>query len=967
MTVVPSPGDAVSLVGRDRELAILRRQLDAALDGRSSLVLIGGDAGIGKTALAEDACRAASDQGFLVLIGHCYDLTETPPYGPWTEIRDRIPPDPGLPPRPSAAASAAASQTAFFREALAFFAALADRRPLVLLLDDIQWADPASLDCLRFLARSVASLPILFVATYRAEGVTRRHPLYTLLPLLVREAGATRIDLRRLAPADVASLVAGRYRLPEADATRVVAYLHERAGGNALFTLELLRALEEESVLHEGPDGWTVGDLATVRVPTLLRQVIDARLDRLGEEAQRLLTAAAVIGQEVPLDLWRTVAEADEETLLDLIERAGGARVLEETAEGEGVRFLHALIRQTLYEGIPAIRRRRLHRRIGEVLAETPDAHPDTVAYHFRAAGDARAAGWLVQAGERAFASYAWVSAEDRFAQALPHLAGAERATTLLALSYLHRQEESAVAEAREAVRAATEAGDTTLAALARIRLGATLCYNGRTGQGIAETAAANAVLDALPAPALARFFDSPGHHNFAPGYANFRSPADRRAMLMTPYALGGWYAEALASLGCPLDEALSHLDTLHLNAIASVGFVCAALGRGRDARAALTTGRAFWEGREDWSFVAVFCVYLLHEAYLPYFADDLAERAHLVATMERVLARHAAQGGEPPPARVLWPLLVLEGRWAEARTLWEQGTEGPIFRTFAVPQIGLLARAMGDREWAWRLVRDLLPGGPITEPGQALFLPMTQIQRLAAQLALDDGELPSASEWLEAHDRWLAWSGAVRGQSEGEALWAQYHRQSGDREQARAHAERALAHATEPHQPLALLAAHRLLGELDSEAGRDEDAARHLDAALRLADACQAPYERALTLLATAQMQAAGSDNAAARALLVEVRALCEPFGAQLALARADTLLAHLPATPAHAYPAGLSAREVEVLRLVAQGMTDRQVAEQLFLSPRTINQHLRSIYNKLGVSSRAAATHFAVERGIA
>ena len=529
MYTASSPNPLFILVGRDRELGVLRERLAVAVSGQGGLVLISGEAGIGKTALAEALCREAAEQGALVRVGHCYDLTETPPYGPWTEIRDHIPLDPGLPPRPSAAASTAASQAAFFREALAFFAALAERRPLVLVLDDLQWADPASLDCLRFLARSVASLPILFVATYRAENVTRRHPLYTLLPLLLREAGATRLDLRRLAVADIASLVTSRYLLPEADATRVVDYLHERAGGNALFTLELLRALEEEGVLHEASDGWTVGDLAAVRVPTLLRQVIDARLDRLGEDAARLLAAAAVIGQTVPLDLWRTVAEADEETLLDLIERAGEARVLDEAAEGEGVRFLHALIRQTLYEGIPAIRRRRLHRRIGEVLAERPDAHPDTVAYHFRAVGDARAAGWLVTAGERAFASYAWVSAEDRFAQALPHLTGAERATTLLALSYLHRQEESAVAEAREAVRAATEVGDTTLAALARIRLGATLCYNGRTGQGIAETAAANAVLDALPSPALARL-RFPRAPQLRPG-----SPTSARPRIVAP------------------------------------------------------------------------------------------------------------------------------------------------------------------------------------------------------------------------------------------------------------------------------------------------------------------------------------------------------------------------------------------------------------------------------------------------
>jgi ATP/maltotriose-dependent transcriptional regulator MalT len=315
----------------------------------------------------------------------------------------------------------------------------------------------------------------------------------------------------------------------------------------------------------------------------------------------------------------------------------------------------------------------------------------------------------------------------------------------------------------------------------------------------------------------------------------------------------------------------------------------------------------------------------------------------------------------------VLWPLLVLEGRWAEARTRWAEETEGPIFRIYATPHVGLFARAQGNREWAWRLVRDLLPDGPATEPGRTLFMPMTQMQRLAVQLALDDGDLPKAREWLEAHGRWLAWSGAVRGRSEGHHGRAAYHRAAGDGARAYEHAERALAHATEPRQPLALLAIHRLIGELDIETGRHEEAAHHLDAALALAEACEAPYERALTLLAIAQLRIATGETQTARTLLEDARTICEPLGAQPALARADALLARLPADPAHAYPAGLSAREVEVLRLVAQGMTDRQVAEQLFLSPRTINQHLRSIYNKLGVSSRAAATHFAVERGIA
>jgi DNA-binding CsgD family transcriptional regulator len=238
-------------------------------------------------------------------------------------------------------------------------------------------------------------------------------------------------------------------------------------------------------------------------------------------------------------------------------------------------------------------------------------------------------------------------------------------------------------------------------------------------------------------------------------------------------------------------------------------------------------------------------------------------------------------------------------------------------------------------------------------------------MQRVAAALALDEEDILLARAWLEAHDRWLAWNGAVLGQSEGHALWAHYFRQMGDGEQAYEHAARALAHATEPRQPLALLAAHRLLGELDTAAGRFNTATSHLDAALALADACAAPYERALTLLAVAKLHIAAGNQADAETALAEARTICTPLGAKPALACADALAAQLGTVPT-AYPAGLTTREVEVLRLVAEGLTDAQVAERLFLSTRTVNQHLRTIYNKLGVSSRAAATRFVTERGL-
>ena len=172
-------------------------------------------------------------------------------------------------------------------------------------------------------------------------------------------------------------------------------------------------------------------------------------------------------------------------------------------------------------------------------------------------------------------------------------------------------------------------------------------------------------------------------------------------------------------------------------------------------------------------------------------------------------------------------------------------------------------------------------------------------LQRLAAALALDAADLLLARAWLEAHDRWLAWAGAVLGLADGHLSWAAYHRTSGDLSAAREYAERALTHATDPRQPLALLTAHRLLGELDTAASRHADAQTHLAAAMELAEACAAPYERALTLLALAELRLATGDRPMATATLAEARALLEPLEARPALARADALAARLEESP--------------------------------------------------------------------
>ncbi len=246
--------------------------------------------------------------------------------------------------------------------------------------------------------------------------------------------------------------------------------------------------------------------------------------------------------------------------------------------------------------------------------------------------------------------------------------------------------------------------------------------------------------------------------------------------------------------------------------------------------------------------------------------------------------------------------------------------------------------------------------------PGDAILLDTLALMRVAAALSLNAREAPAARAWLEAHTRWLDWSGAVLGRADGHLAWSAYYRATGDLAAATRRAEQAVASASEPRQPLALVASYRVLGELALAARRFEQAGTLLGQALALADACASPFERANVVLALAELNGLRGERVEAARLLDETRAVARRLGAAPLAACAEALAARLGS----ARPAGLSEREIQVLHLVADGLTDAQVADRLSLSPRTVSQHLRSIYNKLGVNSRAAATRFAVERGL-
>ena len=993
---------AAALVGRASEQVFLREELAAALGGRGRLVLLGGEAGIGKTSLARDLIRDADDLGCRVLAGSCYDLTNTPPYGPWLDLFEGCRRDLSLPAPPAALAGGrlapVTDQAALFAEVRRFLAELTAAGPALVLLEDLHWADPASLDLVRHVGPHLRHWPLLLLVTYRVDELTPGRPFAQLMPALVREADGQRLDLRRLDADALRALVAARYRLAKPDEDRLVAYLERHSEGNPFFATELLRTLEEKVLLRRDKGGWTLAELDRVVVPSLLRQVIDGRVVRLGEATRKPLAIAAVIGQEVPLALWAHVAELDEEGLLDVVERAVEAHLLEAARDGTRVRFVHALTREALYEGVLPPRRRLWHRRVAEALLANAEPDPDAVAYHLREASDPRAWEWLVRAADRAQRAYAWRTAIERLRSATAFLAGIEgqeerRARLLYRLARLHRFSDpnEAVAILDEVERLAARAGDAILAAEVLWGRGGMLFYAGRGRAGLADMVAGSEALEAMPleltrnlnptaawlADALPESppVDTAGEETAAvllhAAGLHFRRSAEPwlRASHGQPgpaLALGERYVAALAE--APVTK--GGIRSTAAFAYHGLAIAHAALGRPDEAHRAWQRSRELLAEFDHHVVFAFTLLNELHDVALTYGAADPAARLRLAAEAAAALGR---AGGVLRPGvspRLAWlACYVLDGRWQEAlQILDDLPAPGNAFlRQEVTGTRAVLARYRGEPEIAWAAIHPLLLDGPATEPGELIHQEGLFLQRLAADLCLDAGVLPTARAWIEAHDRWLAWSESVLGRAEGRLAWARYHRAAGDLGTARAAATEALALAEAPNQPLVSLAAHRLIGELEIGAGDQAAAEAHLTAALDLAAACEAPFERALTLLALADLRLAMGATGEAAHLLDEAQGLCTPLGAAPTLARVDALVGRLAAKASPpTYPADLTQREVDVLRLLARRQTNREIAELLFIGERTVQSHVGSILSKLGVADRLEAGAEAVRLGL-
>ncbi len=777
----PQPAHHVPfLVGREREQATLRQALDDMLTGHGSLVLVSGEAGIGKTTLVDWLADEATDQGGLVLRGGCYDLTATPPYGPWAEALASYSPQDSLPPLPPfvndlAAFSALGSQERLFATTREFLFEVATGQPLLICLEDLHWADRASLDFLRVMGRGTANHRITIVATYRSDELNRQHLLYPVLPILIRESRAERIELRPLDDDATRKLIRHTHVLSESDERRLETYLREHAEGNAFYSLELLRSLEDAGVLARVSEAWTLGDLTNVRLPMLLQQVIESRLARLGDETRSLLQVAAIIGQDLSVDLWQRVSDADDDALAVAIEQGKAAQILTEAGPDGHYRFRHALVREALYREVLLIRRRGWHRRVAEALLDLQDPDPDLVAYHFHQAGEMRATQWLIRAGERAQWTYALLSAADRFEEAVRQMEAhdsdvGERGWLLLRVGWLRRmsQPRLAITSIEKALRLSHLADDLTLSAYATFSLGLFRRVGGEPHKGLATLEEGVAAVDRLSSGERVRLCERLASWGL--------DETDPRGTLAVNLCSAGRYkearhlADAVVSGISPLLRSPKVGGSGYADAFSAVAIVHAALGEPDDASKAFSRADHIFHAIGDDFQSGLNAASMLFTVVLPYHADQIAERSRLASLADEALRRTSGVRDEDPRIAYL-PLLELEGKWRELRQLVAAYDAGWDNVGWIVAPI---AREQGDTDLAWKLVRQLMPEGPSTEPGSIGYVAALSYQRLATALSLDVGDLQSAQTWLDSHDRWLDWSGTVLGRGHRDNLAGQ-------------------------------------------------------------------------------------------------------------------------------------------------------------------------------------------------
>lgn len=982
------------LVGRVSPLAFLTEQLKEAQAGRTAttaVVLISGAPGIGKTRLLQEFLPVESSTAVAVLQGGASQAAGMPPYLPFLQALGSYVATASLEALRAQVGQWAATLATLLPEIAArlgsipsehrlgpdqerfrlyeavagFLAAIAAQTPLVLILDDLQWTDAATCDLLVHIASRITSAPLLIVGAYRtgeaeenpafvhARAELNRHRLLLPLPLHPLNAEESRMLACHLLAGEIAPALAD--------------ILYRYSEGNPFFLEELLRALaEEELVWHEG--GWTLRQVPDRLLPPRVAEAIRVRLARLDTALLDLLRLAAVVGRSWNPALLAQLTDMDLDQMDAALSAATRAQVVRLEADGS-YSFTHDMVRETLYADLGRFQRRRLHQTIGEMLEAQVEARSAPLdarrladlAFHFAEAGaTARGVTYALASGQRALQASAALDAVAHFRTALRLLATGEdvrrqaEAWSGLGDAATLAGDYPQAAEAYHAAQVAwARSGDATASAKAWHQLGK-VCWR---QEAVAE--ARHAFGQALA---------SLGPDDSADAAAALLQLADLHVISLGHHADGIAYMEQALAM-------VDRLGDLRLEASA-----CCIAGNIKARSNDLVAGRTLLERAlalarqfDDPTLAAEACAYLSNvsaamgditrSVEVSLLRIELAQR-----TQDLFQLRHVYSW--------LGMMEVLRGRWAEAEEWFAQqdrvlaSLDSPEPHAMLRSYRGVLRYMQGRFEEAEQEYRSAIERIRPTGSGAVIWF-LGRLGLILAELGRATEAMDCFSELQARADRLDPRASARRFAFTHLAVG---YAQLGDVGRTAGCYPKLL-----PFQgQFAPIPVDRGLGLAALLQGDVEAAHRHFaEAEVRMRQAEMRP-DLALTLLQHGILQRAwpagdAGLSVSADELVAEGLQLCAELGmgelGQRTLSAMEQTLQVVPRGRPRRAPRkdGLSVRELEVLRLVAQGQTNREIAQTLVLSEKTVARHLTHIFTKTGVSNRAAAAAYALRHGLA
>jgi DNA-binding CsgD family transcriptional regulator/tetratricopeptide (TPR) repeat protein len=940
-------------VGRRAELSAFEDVWAAVRSGARQVVFVGGEPGGGKSHLVAEVATTLHRHGATVLLGTCA-AEFGPPYQPFVEPVQALLALPE-PPWDGAAAGAGRAEEwlrtltglprapdvgdhrlELYDAATTAIRAAAGRQPLVLVLEDLHWAGPAALQLLAFLTERTADCPVLVLGTHRTTAPDRSGPLAATIAALYRLDGVRRMDLAGLDTEDVVEYLARDGRVPPHRLRTTAAVLRDQTGGNPFFLRELWR--------EQSARGGRRPPVPPGPAPASVRDTILLRLDRLTAPARQSLELAAVVGEDVDTGTVLAAAEWGHDTTLDALDEAVGSGLLEPVgAAGAVFRFPHTLARQAVLELLPASRRAHLHARVAEVVeARVPpsERRAQRLAFHYAQAASLGHAGkavqYLTEAARAAARSLAHEDAARWFEQAASlttEPAGRDR--LLLAAADGHLM-------GGDFGRARTLGEQVATTAAPRERLRGALVHEAASWRpGLPGHRAVELLTDALAGiPA------DPDDADHVRALASLGRALAFTGAIQEADVLGRRAIELARAHRD--DDLLAHaLQTSLWNGL-----------RPRDAPGKLaraTELSALADRTGDLGQLGPAAYYRGVIAYLQGAPaalagshDDLVRMARAtgqgffgyMAGCQRY-ARQFSAGEFADAERTCSALLEL------GESFGSDDTEGS-----CAVQTYMIRRETGAVEQVRPLVTGTERPTEHWAPGLLALYTELRLRDPAARLLhwLLEGQLP---RYLDS----AQWPCVLAYATEAALALADEP------------AARTLLPLLQEYAGLNLVAgqfiavfgsADRYLGGVESMLGSDR-AEPHLAAALDMDTRMSAPVHQAESLAALAvHLRRAGAGPRQVTDAAERARALAEPLG----LHRVLRALADAPG-PSR-LPDGLTARETEVLRLLSEGLLNRQIARRLAISENTAANHVRSILAKTGSGNRTQAAMYAAAHGL-